>query len=550
MNGNWTRFGIAAAIVAVVGYFGVWQWEIERVEVPAGKFLVLIHKWGANLEPDQIIAPDEWHKGVQLQTLAEGRHFINPIFWRYELHDMIHVPPGQCLVKVRKFGDPLPPGETLASEDENDPLKGTRGVLRQVLGPGSYRINPYAYNVSEKGKFVEVKANSVGVRTLKVGKDPTELTAAEWPEHYVVPDGYRGVQKETMPPGTYYINPYVESIHTVEARSHRVKLTDIEFPSRDGFLLKPGVVVEYRAQPEKAPELMVRLTDEGQLHQEDETEAEQANNEILQKVILPLIRGYSRIEGSGFYARDFILTAQPPKDGATATSVTREANAREKLQTALLEKVRPQCEELGVEIRAITLAELRPPSELSDQISQRELAAVELDKNKVKLREYKAEQDLMSKQALKEQAKLKVEAETRLLQAKTKADQLKQVAESQLKQELENAQLKLDASRKQAEATLARGKAEADVITLENQAEISSLRKSMQGFAGVQAFAQYQLLQKIAPNLREVFASDDSEFSKLFSHYMTPPTTPGARPLPPPTSVTDPSAISDTTLSK
>src|SRR5262249_56462278 len=53
-------------------------------------------------------------------------------------------------------------------------------------------------------------------------------------------------------------------------------------------------------------ELFVTLSDKGQLHQESETEEQKKKNEILQKVVLPLIRGSVRIEGSKFDARDFI----------------------------------------------------------------------------------------------------------------------------------------------------------------------------------------------------------------------------------------------------
>ena len=184
-----------------------------------------------------------------------------------------------------------------------------------------------------------------------------------------------------------------------------------------------------------------------------------------------------------------------------AAQAAKVANAREALQRALLAKVKPQCEALGVEVRAVTLADMRPPAELADQIAQRELARVEQEKNAVRLRQYRAEQELKAKEALKEQAKEKVEAETRLIQAKTKAEQLKEVASSQLKQELENAQLAFDAAEKQAEATLAKGKAEAAVINLQNEAEVAGLRKAVQGFASVQTFAQYHLMNKLGPAL-------------------------------------------------
>jgi uncharacterized membrane protein YqiK len=179
-----------------------------------------------------------------------------------------------------------------------------------------------------------------------------------------------------------------------------------------------------------------------------------------------------------------------------------------------------------------------PPAELADQIAQRELARVEQAKNAVRLRQYRAEQELKSKESLKTQAKEKVEAETRLIQAKTKAGQLKEVALSQYQQELENAQLALDAAEKQADATLAKGKAEAAVINLQNEAEVAGLRKAVQGFASVQTFAQFHLMKKLGPALTEIFASDDSEFGRLFSNYLTqpavvsqkPPTTPALAP--------------------
>lgn len=521
-----SRFYLTLGVV-VVGLLvlqQIWHWEIERVEVASGKYLIRISRWGKNLGPDEIIAPDESYKGVILSPLREGRHFLNPFFWTYEIHDLVEVPVGQCLVLTRKFGKPLSPermaqGDILATEDATNIMNSERGILRDVLTQGRYPLNPYAYSW-EVVEAVEVRVDQVGVRTLKIGKDPRALKAEEKRGPYLVPDGYRGVQQATVPPGTYYINPYVESISPVEVRSHRVKLGDIEFPSRDGFILKPQVVVEYAAKPEMAPELMVRLADDGVLYQKDETIKDQLENEILQKVILPHIRGYARIEGSNFDARDFILAAVVvPEPGA---KVEKVANAREALQRTLLAKVKPQCDELGVEMRAVTLADMLPPAELSEQIAQRELARVEKEKNAVLQRQYKAEQELKAKEALKTQAKEKVEAETRLIQAETRAKQLTQVAELQYKQELDNAKIALEAAEKQAEATLAIGKAEAAVISLQNEADVAGLRKAVEGFDSIQTFAQFHLMKKLGPALSEIFASDESDFGRLFSSYLTP----------------------------
>ena len=533
---------LGITIVALLIFQQIWHWEVDRIEVPSGKYLIRISRWGKDLGPDEIIAPDESYKGVMLEPLSEGRHFLNPIFWNYEILELVQVPAGECLVLTRKFGKPLSAarmeqGDILGTEDPADKHSGERGILRDVLTQGSYRLNSYAYSW-ERVNAVEVRVDQVGVRTLKVGKDPRTLVADTERGHYLVPDGYRGIQQSTMPAGTYYVNPYVESISPLEVRSHRVKLSDIEFPSRDGFILKPQVVVEYAARPEKAPEMLVRLTDEGTIHQKDETPQDQLDNEILQKVILPHIRGYARIEGSNFDARDFILAAPV---AAAAVPAEKVANAREALQKALLDKVKPQCEALGVEVRAVTLADMLPPAELADQIAQRELARVEQAKNAVRLRQYRAAQELKAKEALKGQATEKVQAETRLIQAKTKSGQLKEVALSRLKQELENAQLALDAAEQQAQATLAIGKAEAAVIDLQNEAEVAGLRKAVQGFSSVQTFAQYHLMNKLGPALTEIFAADDSDFGRLFSNYLTQP--PGTSHKPQPIPAVAPAAI-------
>jgi regulator of protease activity HflC (stomatin/prohibitin superfamily) len=507
---------VTGIVILVLGQ-QIWKWEVERVEVGPGQFLVRTHRWGADLPEDEIVAPDDTYKGVMLDVLPEGRHFLNPIFWSYEVKEMVNVPVGKCLVLTRKFGKRIPSDQILAGSTE-------RGIVAAVLPPGSHRINPYAYSWQQVDA-VEIRAGEVGVRVLKVGKEPKALPLDSKRSAYVVPEGYRGVQETPIPSGTYYINPYVETLAPVDIRSHRVEFADIQFPSRDGFTLKPHVVVEYALLALRAPEALVRLTDEGVLHQKDSTAEEQLQNEILQKVVLPHIRGYSRIEGSNFDAKDFVVAA--PAEGQSQV-----VNNREVLQKALYEKVKPHCAELGIDVLAVTLADMELPAELLAQISARDVARAELEKNKVLLGQYKTQQQLAAKEALTEQAEKKVEAETRLVQAKTKMEQRKEVELLRLKQELANAQLRLDAAKKQAEATLTRGKAEAHVIELQNEAEVAGLRKAVQGFASAGMFAHYHMLQRLAPALSEIFASDDSEFAKIVSQYMTPPTAPAVAEKP------------------
>src|SRR5262249_14832087 len=147
-------------------------------------------------------------------------------------------------------------------------------------------------------------------------------------------------------------------------------------------------------------------------------------------------------------------------------------NNRERFQRALQDKVRPQCEELGIEIEAVTLAALDLPPELTEQIFARDVARVQLERNKSREEQYKTEQKLKAAEALAQQEMEKVAAETRLAQAKKLAAQKQEVEQQRLENELANAQIKLEAARNQAKATLATGKTEADIIGLQNEAEV------------------------------------------------------------------------------
>jgi hypothetical protein len=109
---------------------------------------------------------------------------------------------------------------------------------------------------------------------------------------------------------------------------------------------------------------------------------------------------------------------------------------------------------------------------------------------------------------------------------KTLNQQQKQVEESKLKQELENAKIRLDAAKAKAEAILTTGKAEAAVIMSQNEAEVAGLKTSVQGFGSAANFAHFQMLKQMAPALREIFASDESDFAKIFASYMNAPLPP------------------------
>jgi regulator of protease activity HflC (stomatin/prohibitin superfamily) len=511
---------LAALFAAAVGGWLFWTWVVCRVEVPPGYFLVKMHLWGQDLPEGEILAPDPSYKGVINEEFQEGRYFLNPLAWSHEIHPMVQVPAGKCLVLTRRYGATIPAdrrerGEFLAGDGE-------RGIVPEVRQPGNYRINPYAYKW-EIVPATEIHADEVGVVTLRVGKDPHDLQRDKESGQYVVPEGYRGVQEQPLSNGTHYVNPYVKQILPVNVGNSRVELPDIEFPSRDGFALKPHIIVTYKVRPELAPKLLVTISDEGELHQGLATAKDLDKNEILQKIILPLVRGYVRIEGSKFDARDFVSR---PAEGGPKTEVPRE-----KLQQEVLKKIQPRCLELGLSVESVTIDRMNVPTELSTVIAEREQARITREKNVESIGQFKEQQELKAKEALKQQEEETVAAKSKLVQAETKARQRKSTEEARLKQELANAQLRLDAAKEQAKAITAAGKAEADVIMLQNEAEVSGLKKAVQGFPSAEYYAQYQVLSKLAPALSEIFASDTSEFAKMFAAYLTPPAKAAAPPV-------------------
>lgn len=547
---TWVVLGACA--VGLVLLQQLWKWEVERVEVPPDHFLVKVNLWGHDLPEGEIVAPDDTFKGVQRRLLKEGRHFLNPLWYTYERHAVLVVPNDSCAVLIRKAGPEISParrgaGEFLAAgafDPEAESGVGERGILREVLRPGKYYINPHEY-AHEIHKATRIDANQVGVRVLKWGRSPSQLTAEERHRYgpYVVPEGFRGVQKTFLRQGVYYVNPYVEAIVPVDISTHEVEFTDIVFPSKDGFQIQPHVKVTYKVMEEMAPELYVMLCDHGVLEQGDRTPELQKKNPILQKFVLPMIRGTVRIEGSKHEARDFVSQQrnEGPLGAATALSVLHaplnalafaallrepSVNPREKLQEALTAKERlEEWARVGVRIESITVGQLAMNADLkklAEQIAQRETTRVERDKNLKLVEQYKQEQELKAKEALAEQRKHVVKANQGLKVETTRAKQAKETETAKLENELKAAQARLDAAEKQARAIRTRAQGEADVILAQNKAEVAGLERAVAGFPSPEHFAQYHVLTRLAPALSEIFASDQSEFARVFSTYMTP----------------------------
>ncbi|MBQ2629401.1 MAG: hypothetical protein IJG13_06965 [Kiritimatiellae bacterium] len=154
--------GLVAALLVLV--LSLWVWYGWRIEPTNGQIAVLLKKTGKDLPPEAILARGPEYKGIQETVLPEGRYFRNPWTWEWRYAKAVDIPAGKFGVLVRKFGKDLPEGEILAKDES------TKGIVRDVLGTGKHRINPYAYEVKLYDD-ITIKPGHVGVVTELTGDD-------------------------------------------------------------------------------------------------------------------------------------------------------------------------------------------------------------------------------------------------------------------------------------------------------------------------------------------------------------------------------------------
>ena len=470
-------------IVAFVFIATLYVWWGCRIEVEANSIAVLIRKTGKDLPSGAIIAPDSSYKGVQLAVLPEGRYFRNPYSWDWKIVPITAIPAGSVGVQTRLYGkdipaDALAKGRLFATADE-------KGMLRDVLRPGNYRINPYAYHI-KPCTAIEIPAGFVGVVTELAGSEPTDK------EVFVVKEGEKGVQPNVLQPGTRYVNPYAQRIDLMDIRSQRHEMFGdhaLRFPTSDGFDMWVQLIVEWAVDARRAPEVLVRLGEMG------ETEE---SNAILQKIVVPAIRGYGRIIGSQYSAPEYIAGA-----------------SRIVFQSNLFDRVRALCASKGVEIKSVMVADIDPPQEIAQPIREREIAKEELARNEAQIEQAKADQDLAMNTAMIDLEKKRVEIETTKLQALIAASNSMTVALVNQAQKLSVAKTDLEASKLEATAIRARGKAQADVALLGHKAEAEALKKSVAAFGSGHDLAEYELVRTLGGKIETVFTTDDSALGKV-----------------------------------
>ncbi len=446
--------------------------------------------------------------GILEAMPGPGRHFFSPLEYETQLVPDEVIPPGKIGVLVCKIGKPLPEGTYLVDE------KGYRGILRKVLTPGRYRINRYGYDV----KVVAVDACAeTNARIKRKPEDPT-----------LIPPGYvgvvtnkandpstgeeRGIQKNVLPAGIYFLNPeekridivsigYSETTLMVDARQAEeadtatdatsnlsqgirgdrlgttggkdpqyIRGKGIEFPSSDGFPIHMDYTAIWGILPEQAPDVVRQF---GTL------------KDVEQKVILPQIESICRLHGSRRGAVD-LLVGDTREQFQDETSAELEKVLKSKNLSLLFGLTRhiyvPKLVREPIQKAKIA-------DELTKTREQEQLTA----KAQADLTEAKAKVVFEEKRTL---------AETTKLVAETEAEGEKKAREVEAMTEKLKAEIDAKTAAIEAQTTRLLGEAKATSVKLSKEAKAERLQLLVKAMGGPESYQRYTFAEGLPADLR------------------------------------------------
>ncbi len=543
---------MAGLFLVAAGGLGALFWFTFRVYVPEDMCAVLIRKSGTPLPAGQMVATEPGQRGIQENVLGPGRYFYNPVMWDFELKPLTVIPAGdpstwnwaqsstaeedarlrkqsapfggqlpQIGVVTRRIGKSSAAGEVIVKRDS-----GVQGILEEVLTPGTYKINPYVFDV-QINPAVVIPAGFVGVVTNLFGTSPksngagetdvdfTSLTdrpvdsqaelAAGGDESEQIPrplaePGQRGTVRDVLQPGVYFINPKLQKITLVEigfneysqAKSSGSGDHRISFPSDTGYLINVEITVIWGVHPKHAAEIINQF---GNI------------DGVLDKIIGPQLRSICRNIGSNYAARDFIQGEKRELFQKALTAELQRICRRKNIEVliALVRDIEVHAPDAGPSGGAVT-------EDLKRTIQQSYLAN-ESQITKDKQREAAAVRAQLEEERKKvEIARETIHAETGVRVANVLADAEKQAAEVDAQAMLEVATIQQEVAQLAAKRTEIMGKAKADVERMKNDAEAKGYEMLIGAFGGGEAYNLFTFAENFKPQSIQLFFAGDGTF--------------------------------------
>jgi regulator of protease activity HflC (stomatin/prohibitin superfamily) len=536
---------IGVLVLVALGAWVLWQWGFCRFYVKPDQMAVITAKTGEALPPGQILAK-QGQRGIREDVLAEGRHFLNPWLYERDIRPVTIIPPGKVGIVTSKVGEELPEGEFLAEY-------GQKGIWRNVLGPGKYRMNPVGYQI-----------DIMDAISIPIGYDGvvTSLSGTQTPPHAFAQKGEKGVRSDVLQPGLYFVNPREYKVDVLEIGVNQVSLmgkgggavitkaliasdnvamnrlqqnvlreqkekradymrsesssgmrlgrllstsksekvrtrspsaTDedvskmleegtgvpaslsfvlnqfVEFPSRDGFEISLDMTVEFELLPKDIAWLFRTYGD---------------LPAAVDKVIMPQILSVSRLKGSAYGARDFIV-----------------GEGREKFQNELTEALANTLEEKRITIHAALIRNVNVPGQILDPIQQASLAQEQDLTNQEKQNTAKKLAQLNTELSLIGQRRDQVAQETEKIKALIQADEEKQVAEIRGDTMRQAAEIEKQTARVRAERITTLGTADAAVVKLVEGEQAKGQQLKVKAFGDAEAYNLWTLASALNKDL-------------------------------------------------
>jgi regulator of protease activity HflC (stomatin/prohibitin superfamily) len=308
----------------------------SSVVIAADRTGIVTKHFGGNMPPGHIVAR-AGEQGPQAQLLGPGWHFgFIPFLYEVEEVPVAVIEHGQLGFVTAKDGGALADGETFARPwdtvvDMLDPVTfltkdGQRGPQVTVLTPGTYRYNPVLHSITNID-VLNVAPGTVAVITARTGTLPK--TGPEAPAAdanavngtSLVAQGERGIWREPLKPGAYYLNTNAFSptiiktaqrVYTYQQAAARnaTKATSssqdwsVTVRTKDGFSFPVDVRVACAVEAGNASYLVALLGDPDRMMKDDQ---EDEQLELLEaKVILPAVRAIFRNVAETMNALEFV----------------------------------------------------------------------------------------------------------------------------------------------------------------------------------------------------------------------------------------------------
>lgn len=499
-------FAIGSLIaIGFVGYQAI-KWTINYWYVDEGYSLLLTYK-GPPLPIPGLDLPsaaegqlaevdadgDPKQKGILAEMRGPGRHFYNPFFWECQKVPDVVIEPKHVAIVISRLGKELPVGEFLVDGEVGKTEY--RGTLRKLLGPGRYRINPKAYDVTivkgeeleqtngmeKKSGWVEIPPGYVGVVTNLAGNPLTNAKP--------------GIQENVLPPGIYPINKreqqidvisigyYEKSIEAtmvltpdghfkIDASGEPMVANDdsgIEFPSDDGFTIRMDFTAIWGLMPDQAPDAIRKF---GNV------------SAVEDKVVTPQIESICRNYGSKLKAAELL-------DGETRQAFQHEVSE------AFTEVLKGK----GISVLYGLVRNIYIPQEVRIPIQQGYIA------DELKLTREQEQLTAVTEGTLRE-AEEKVKVQTEQIRVETEkmvaaklAEGEKKAAETKAQTTKLVAKIARDTAEIDKEATITLGEANAKARKLTEQAKANKFQLAVEAFGSGQAYNQWVFAQGLPEDL-------------------------------------------------